>query len=418
MPVPSNILTQVQTYNKSNLALLQNMHCFVATANKMYQNFQNLPANLGATVTFDAPPRFTTVNSLVASFEAAEQRINSLTVDQEVSTSYAFTAQNFIFNVEDYMEKFGRSAIAEIGAKIEEHVSSKILNHTYRFYGDGTSSINSYQQLATALAYFRTYGAVANVEAEAYLPDIAVPTIIGSGLSQFVIDRNEDIAMSWELGKFSNCKWYQTNRLPVHISGNIGNAAAAADRTLTVVSTNDPTGANITQIVCTTTDTTDANAIFENDLGAFVDGVSNRTNVRYLTWIGHSYSSAPCQIRITASAASSGGNVTINIFPGLSSVPGKNQNINTNIVAGMKIILQPSHRRGLITAGKPLYLAMPQLPQQVPYPTSNEIDPATGCSMRLTYGSVFGQNTMGNIHDAIYGATLVDEYAMAMLFPL
>jgi hypothetical protein len=72
----------------------------------------------------------------------------------------------------------------------------------------------------------------------------------------------------------------------------------------------------------------------------------------------------------------------------------------------------------LITAGDPLFLAMPRLPDQVPFPTGNENDPETGVSMRMYYGTLFGQNQMGMIHDAIWGSTLVSEYAMALVFPL
>lgn len=55
MAVPNNILQQVQTYQLSNLAYLQNLNCFVATANTKFKNFEKLTANLGDTVTFDLP---------------------------------------------------------------------------------------------------------------------------------------------------------------------------------------------------------------------------------------------------------------------------------------------------------------------------------------------------------------------------
>jgi hypothetical protein len=61
---------------------------------------------------------------------------------------------------------------------------------------------------------------------------------------------------------------------------------------------------------------------------------------------------------------------------------------------------------------------MPQLPIEVPYPTSNKIDPLTGMSVRAYYGSQLGKNVRGLITDAIYGATLVPENAMALITPL
>jgi hypothetical protein len=61
---------------------------------------------------------------------------------------------------------------------------------------------------------------------------------------------------------------------------------------------------------------------------------------------------------------------------------------------------------------------MPKLPEEVPFPTANEHDADTGVSIRQYYGSLFGQNQRGMIHDAIWGSTLVDEMAIAVVFPL
>jgi len=419
MPLPTNILQTVQTYQASELAYLLNLFAFVSTANKKFKDFENLEANLGDTVTFDLPPRYTTTNSLVATFQESQQRVQPLTVNNAVNTAYAFSAQQFIFNVRDYMEKFGKSAVMEIGSQVEANVALNADTNTYRFYGDGVTPINSYGQLANALAYFRNYGA-AKDNVKGYLDDIAVPTIVNSGLNQFVMDRNEEIANSWQLGRFSMCDWYQSNLLPTHVAGDVGNGATSTIQTLTVVSTNDPTGANITQITCTCDASlaNDANAIFANDHAVFVDGVAGQPNMRYLTFIGHQVSKNPVQIRITQAAAASGTTVVLNIAPALVATAGANQNINNNIVAGMKIKVMPSARIGLITGGDPLFLAMPRLPEEIPFPTANKTDPDSGVSMRMYYGSLFGQNQRGFVHDIIWGSTLVPEYAMAVLFPL
>jgi len=54
----------------------------------------------------------------------------------------------------------------------------------------------------------------------------------------------------------------------------------------------------------------------------------------------------------------------------------------------------------------------------VPFPTGNEVDPDTGVSMRMYYGSLFGQNQRGMIHDCIWGKKLVPEYSMGVIYPL
>ncbi len=412
MAVPNNILQQVQTYQLSNLAYLQNLNCFVATANTKFKNFEKLTANLGDTVTFDLPPRFTTAASLVATFQSADQRVENLTVDKAINVSYAFTAQQFIFNVEDYMNQFGKAAVMEMSAEIEADIATVCVEAPYRFYGDGVSQINSYGQLAAALAMYRNYGA-AKDNTKFYLSDIAQSAIVNTGLNQFVPRRNDEIANSWDVGNFDRAEFYVSNLLPVHTAGTIGEDGTV----LTVVSVVKDANDAVIQIVFSGAGT-DADAIKEFDKGQFVDGVSGQPNLRYLTFIGHKVSSNPVQFKVTANAASSGGNVTVDVYPPLKASAGNTRNLNFAIAAGMQVTFLPSHRAGMITAGNPLFLGMPMLPEEVPFPTGNEVDPDTGVSLRMYYGSLFGQNQRGMIHDAIWGKKAVPEYVMSIIFPL
>lgn len=414
MALPTNILQQVQTYQASNLAYLLNLFAFIGTSNTRFKDFENLEANLGSTVTFDLPPRFTTAQSLVATFQGAQQRVQNLTVANAVNTAYAFSDQQFIFNVRDYMEKFGKSATLEIATQIEANVANNAITNTYRFFGDGVTPINSFGQLANALAFFRNYGAAKDLT-RGYLSDIAVPSVVNSGLNQFVTGRNEQYANTWMLGNFSNCDWYQSNLLSIQNAGTVGNSA----QLLTVVSTNDPTGQAITQITFSGATPNDVNAIKAGDLLQFQDGVSGQPNLRYLTFIGHQPSSNPVQFQATANAAANGsGDVTISITPTLDATADQNQNILYNIVAGMQAKALPSHKAGLLTSGNSLFLAMPRLPEEIPFPTANKTDPDTGVSLRMYYGSLFGQNQRGFVHDVIWGSTLVPEYSMRLVFPL
>ncbi len=412
----NNILQQVITYNESNLALLLNSFCFLSTANKKFVGFNDsVPKNLGDTVSFDLPPRFTTGNSLVVTFQPAVQRVQTLTVNQQVNTSYEFTAQQFIFNVRDYMERFGQSAVAEIGTQIESNIAQLAETNTYRFYGDGVNPINSYLQLASALAFFRNYGA-AQMDTKGFLSDLTFPLIVNSGLNQFTINRGNEESMSWEIGEFSKCEWYQSNLLKTHVAGTEGQQAS----TLTVVSTTlDANGAVIAITFSGTNAANDPNSIKAYDKLMFSDGVSGQPNMRYLTFIGHKVSQNPVQFRATADAASTGGSqVTVSIFPPLQVNSGQDQNINNPIVAGMQVTVLPSHRCGLIYSGQAMFLAMPRLPEEVPYPTAIATDPDSGASLRSYYGSLFGQNQRGYVTDCIWGSTLVDEYAMMVALPV
>jgi hypothetical protein len=431
---PNNILQTVQTYQRSSLGLLLNLCCFVSTANTKFKDFDKIQANLGSTVTFDLPPRFTTTAGLVAAFEPANQRVLQLVCDQAANTSFAVTAQQRIFNLEkgeeDYMRVFGKSAMAELANQIEANlalnavsgVNSQLTSTVntfsgpFRFYGDGATPISSYQQLAQAIMYFKNFGSVAE-GIKVYLPDTVIPSIVGNGLNQFVPRRNDDIAMSCEVGDFGSplVHYYQSNLLPIHVSGNTGVNA----QTLTVISTNDPTGQNVTQITVSGATASDANAVFQGDMFQFKDGVSGQPNMRYLTFIGHTVSANPVQFAATANAAANGsGNVTITLNNPLNWAGGANQNLNNPIVAGMQLLTFPSHRAGLIVGGDAFYIAMPQLPEQSPFDTANEYDPETGVSMRLTYGSLFGQNQTGMIYDNTWGSVVVPEYSERILVPL
>src|SRR5882672_773507 len=406
----TNILQQVITYNESNLALLLNSFAFISTSNMKFKSFNDdIPRNLGDTVSFDLPPRFTTTNSLVVSFQSAVQRVQQLTVNQQASTAYEFTAQQFIFNVRDYMQVFGKSAISELGTRVESDIASLAETNTFRFYGDGVTPISTYLQLANALAFFRNFGA-AKDSTKGYLSDLTFPLIINSGLNQFALDRNNKEAMSWEIGAFSNCEWYQSNLLKTHTAGTEGNAGTV----LTVANFVTDANGGVIQITFNgTTAASDPNSIKAFDKFQFNDGVSGQPNVRFLTFIGHLPSQSPVQFRATADAVSTAGSqVTVNIYPALQAAAGNTQNITAAIAAGMQVSVLPTHRCGLIMSGNPLYLAMPRLPEEVPYPTSVAQDPDSGASIRQYYGSLFGQNQRGMVHDIIWGKTLVDEYAM------
>src|SRR5260221_1462668 len=213
--------------------------------------------------------------------------------------------------------------------------------------------------------FFKNYGSVAD-GMKIYLPDTVIPAIVGSGLNQFVPHRNDEIAMSWEVGDFGTplVHYYQSNLMPIHVSGNTGVLA----QTLTVVSTNDSSGQNVIQITVSGASSSDASAVFSGDMFQFADGVTGQPNMRYLTFIGHTTSANPVQFRATANAAANaGGVVTLTITPGLNWAGGANQNLNNPIAAGMQLLTFPSHRCGGILGGEALFMAMPLLPEQAPY---------------------------------------------------
>ena len=315
MAAPNNILQTVQTYQKAELAFLLNSFCGINLSNKKFQNFEEKVANLGDTVTFDRGPRYITYNGLVITQQQSKQLVQSLTASQAANVSAAYTDQQFIFNVREYMDRFGESAMKELGTKIENDMLKNFISGVtindpqnanfgqlqtnsgpYRFFGDGNTQINSFGQLAQAVANFEDYGAAKN-KMIGILPTTSIPGIVNTGLQQFAMNRNNVMANSWELGEFAGVKWYSSNLLPTQVAGFVGNAASP-NNVMTVVSTNDPTGANVTQITFTEpTSATAAAAIKAGDLMQFNDGVSGQPNMRFLTYIGHIPCQQPVQFR-------------------------------------------------------------------------------------------------------------------------
>ena len=438
---PVNILQTVQTYQKAELAWLLNSFVGISVSNKKFQNFNDLVANLGDTVTFDTTPRYISYNGLVITEQPSVQRLQSLICSQAANVAAAYTDQQFIFNVRDYMDRFGMAAVKELGSLIEADILRNFVsgvrvnnpqNATYgqlqtasgpfRFYGDGVTPINSFTQLAQSVANFEDFGAATH-KMMAILPVPNIPAIVGTGLNQFAMQRNDDMAWDWMLGTFANTEWYESNLLPIHVSGTIGNSTGAAN-ILTLVSTNDPTGQNVTQITFSTDASvgSDANAIKAGDLLQFIDGVSGQPNLRFLTFIGHQVSSQPVQFRATADATSSGNSVTVSLQTinnvGLVSYQNQNQNLNAALAAGMQASVVPSHRAGVLMSGDQFYLAMPRLPDESPFTTVNTTDPDSGASIRHYFGSQFGMNNRAYVRDAIWGSTLVAENSLRFCFPL
>ena len=437
---PVNILQTVQTYQKAELAWLLNSFVGISISNKKFKNFNDLVANLGDTVTFDLTPRYVSYAGLVITEQPSVQRVQSLVCSQAENVSAAYTDQQFIFNVRDYMDRFGMAAMKELGTQIEKDIlknfvsgvtvndpqnsnfqGAQVNSGPFRFYGDGVTPINSFTQLAQSVANFEDFGAATH-KMMAILPVANIPAIVGTGLNQFATTRNNDIAMSWELGKFANTEWYESNLLPTHVSGTIGNTAAP-NNIMTVVSTNDPTGVNVTSITFTYPGSlTDANAVKAGDLFQFNDGVSGKPNMRFLTFIGHSVSQQPVQFRAIADAASVSGTITVQVQTingiGLVWAQNQNQNLNNAIVANMTVTPVPSHRAGILMSGDQFYLAMPRLPDESPFTTVNMTDADSGASIRHYFGSQFGMNNRAYVRDSIWGSCLVSENCLRYVFPL
>ena len=439
---PANILQNVQLYIKSELAWLDNEFWGIANANKSLEEFNDKKGNLGDVITFDTTPRYISYDGLVITQQPSVQRLQSLICSQAKNVSAGYTDEQFIFNVRDYMDRFGESAALELGTAIEsdilrnivsgvlgnnpkspEYLQPQINSGPFRFFGDGVTPINSFQQLAQAWANFDAFGA-ARTKKRGVLPIDVVPAIIGTGLNQFAQDRNNEIAESWKVGRFGGMSvdWSVSNLLPLHVSGTIGDTAAP-NNVMTVVSVNDPTGVNVTSITFTYPGSlTDVNAVKAGDLFEFNDGVSGKSNMRFLTFIGHKPTRQKVQFRAIADAGSVAGTITVKIQTindvGLVWAQNQNQNLNNAIQAGMTVTPTPSHQAGWMDAGNSFYLAMPKLPDNDPFKTVYFKDKESGASLRHYWGAQFGLDNRSYVRDSTWGSTLISEDSMRLIIPM
>lgn len=434
--VPTNTLQNVQTYQKTDIAYMVNSFVMVNIANTKFKDFENLQANLGTTVTWELNTRYRGGNGLIVDFEETIQNVQTMSCTQAKYVSSAFTDEQLVFNVDEYLSKFGTSAIHQLGSLVEEDLELNFISGMrsggtgafytdsgpYRFYGDGVTPINSFTQLAQAVADFKATGAAMG-RFTGVLPQDIIPGIIGTGANNFTPKRGDDTVYNWEIGEWGDADWKTSNLTPTHIAGTIGQAGGT-DAIMTVVSTNDPTGVNITQITFTEPrGASEVGAIKSGDLLYFVDNVSGFNNMRTLTRIGQSITNQPVQFRAISDATSVAGTVTVTLcadssLGGLVSAPVAKQNLNQAIQAGMKVKVLPSHRAGILMCDRPFYLAMPKLNNKSPYTTANEMDPDSGISIRHYYGSGFGNDTNGYIRDCLYGATLIPHMSMRIILPV
>ena len=416
MSVPANLLQQVVTWNMADLKIFQNMCVFVSTANTKFMNPESFAGNLGSSVAYETPPRLTSQNSLVVNFQEIQQNSRTITVNNQQNVSYAGTAEQIVFNnLEEYTTRLGDVAMATLATKVETVVAGLCESIPYRFYGNGVTPITSAQQLAQMIANFKAYSTAPGV-LKVYLDLQAIPAIVNTMQNQFTPDRNNINYKTWMLGNWDGVDYYTSNLLPVHTAGTVGNNSPVTP--LTVLSTNDPTGNNITSITFSGAGTPDFNAVKKWDRLQFVNVSS--TVPYWLTFQGQATTSLPVQLIVTADAASDGsGHVTVSIYPPLCATPGNiDQNIPINIVAGMKVQFAPTCKNGACVSDNAMYIAMPKLPSTYPFPSSTAVDENSAVSVRLYYGVIPFENVYGWTRDVIWGQDGNPPNWMAILFPI
>jgi hypothetical protein len=442
----SNTLVAVETYNVSGLEPLKNSKAFIYNSNMRFKDFNtttlnhdsrsygagiginsNQLANRGPSFTYDLPPRAVAVQNFgslnaTAIANSLVQYKRTVTVNRSAITNYSWSDNEFVLNLTDYMPKFITPAINGIGSIVEKDVATTALTNTYRLYGDGTTAINSFQQIATAAAKYRNFGSTGN-RLHLYLPSVIVPSIIEQGLGQFVINRNEDISKDWFFGSFAGIDIFTSDVLPV---SNV--PALTAGATLTLVSS---TYVSFDQSTLTFNVTGSGsydnvtNFLQPGQIIKFGDnvGVGNGNVLRFLTFQDYTQSASAVTCNVTANASTNGSaQITVTVSPGLlfdTGTPAVNQDANLNqpLVANMVASVVPSHVCAVMTDPDAIMLATPRLNNLSPFHSSSITDPDTGLSLRTYYGSVFQQGSTSLVNDVLYGFDGTPQYMMRLAIP-
>lgn len=419
--LPSNVVQNIETYQLTQIAWLLLENALIKNTNRHFDDLTSFKGNLGSTVAFNREPQaLYTKGSIIPNIQPIQQDKLQLSIDQSGNSSFSMTPMEEYFNIDptNWKPNVQTAALKEIGTAIELSLGEQI-KPCFRWYGDGSTAINSAKQLAEIVEYFEEFGA-SNINLMAVLPSAIYPAMTATMLAEFATNRNNELSdYKWYKGSFNGCEWGKSKLLPIHTAGTAGTGVIA----LTVVSTDDPTGANVTKITCSGSVGTDADCIKKNDCLVFNDGVSGQLNLRYLTYHGHHETQTnKVTMCAAADAGSTSDSVTFTLTHPLCSVPGMTKNnINHPIAAGMTIKVMPSHRVGVIMSGNPLYLAMPNPQSWIntsPFHQSTVIDTETGISVCMYEGFDPSRAVRFTSMPTIYGTSIEPLNAMRILLPL
>jgi hypothetical protein len=441
MAYPTNTLQVVKTFQNHTQAAFENVCYAVKHSNKKFNDiFTKSNVNLGDSVSFEDTYFASVTKSLIPSFEGQQQRALTIQVDQAANSAFTSYAQERLFQLEknEYMEKVGKARAATLAWDVESNVLLGVCSQCpvmqtvggvttptgalhsesgpYRIFGNGVTAINSYQQLRQMIVNFNELGYASKIHV--VLPSTVVPTIIGTGFSQFVPKRNDEKDQSWELGTYGGAEWFESNLMPTFYAGDAGQK----QQTLTVYALGAVDAiSGMTSITFSGFSTSTSNVVVPGDIITFTAA----SNLRMLPYRAKVATSQLVSVRVVSAADSDGsGRATVTFMMGeavgrgIVSSFNAYQNVNIDVAVGMTAVPAQSHKCGLLIAEDSLFMAMPKLPSQEPYPSHAQYNEATGASVRCYWGNLPFQNVYGWVVDEIHGSLIHPRYSMRIAFPL
>ncbi len=303
----ANSLQAVVAYcAEKSLPVLDAELTVASLANKRFENWDTLEVREGQrgnTAKYRKPSRFSTQTSLALDTttqgffteEFGSIAVNNpLLVWQQISDTELST-----YPLESLMKDFQNERMAELATNVDILAAQTLCTEGYRFYGDVTvpnTNFNSYVDLVQMAKLFRNFGAGRNKTLHCVLPDMGVARLVASGLSEFVMRRNEDWADGFMVGTIpgaTNVMFYESSHLPQHIAGTASTSTGITISNV-VSSTVSINGQSVPSSTISLSGLTTGQTILAGDLCDI--GVS--TGLKYLQFVGHGQSQNNVQVNV------------------------------------------------------------------------------------------------------------------------
>lgn len=432
-----NVFKQVQLLTDKQTATLRNFGYPLKYANTKYDNFTNMQGSLGNSVNVAKPFRSVAADGINPPTQGMSKRFQTLAVTQATTVKNAWDVFADQFYSETFLDEITISQSAAIATAIEQNLMrtisgtmvgsqdyntdvvgnnafagiTQVGSGPYRFYGNGTTPLG-YTDFGIALQQLKAYGQL-HRQYDVIMPNLALGPIIGSGVNQFVLNRNERDFESWEIGSYGGMDFFTTNTLEPVQAGTVGDEAVE----LTVVSNTpipgDSPGDSTSILVLSGAAGSDPDAVKVGALGQITTA-----GIYATSFTGYLNTGLKPQFRVlNNSASTAGGQVTLTVTPALVGTTDPLQSVTTPVVAGMKVQIMPTAIRGIIFPRETMYLSMPKLPPRHPFISGISVDPDFNFSLATFYGSVLDTGNTKLITSCTYGGMVLQEYGIAVLFP-
>lgn len=439
--MPTNSKFDVVGYaDKDAVPMLENKLGTVLTLDRKYQGWERAEyfGTRGQSFTTKLPTRLNADDGIT--FDQTDpadgsfsERILAVTADQLKNSRYAYTnVEEAVYDVDGLLNTNPQSAVNEIANAMDRFAATSVSLRGYRAFGDfavQSGQMQTVGEVTDAVATFQSFGC--GSRGYYLIPFRAAAKITQSGLQQFVMKRNEDIAVKGEIGELNgvpDTTFLSTNLLPIHISGTAANNVANLGTGFTIDSvvvtppSNLITGnqAGITTI--NLTGMTDGETILVDDI---IDiGFLNVSNpLIYLTFTGYNESEQSIQGRVIVGGTVVANALQIQIEPALifdATEINVNRNLNRAIIPGTDTLrVARSHRAAGLYIGEYGKFVNPQLPEKDTYKSASIKSKDTQLSMRVYHGDTrLGADAKYMVHDVLYGFGGAAEGFGRILYPI